>query len=139
MRAYIDTNVIIRTLVQDAPGQSQAARDLFALAAEGEVELLLSETTLAEAEWVLRSVYARTRGEIATALKGVVAAVGTADEGRDVALAAIDLYEDLGFDFTDALLAARALVYGPPLAYSFDRDFEQVPGLRRLEPGEALA
>ncbi len=139
MRAYIDTNVIIRTLVQDAPGQSQVARDLLARAAAGEVELVLSETTLAEAERVLRSVYSRTRGEIATALKGVVVAEGVAEEGRDVALAAIELYEGRGFDFTDALLAARALVHGPPLVYSFDRDFERVAGLRRLEPGEAPA
>lgn len=48
-------------------------------------------------------------------------------------IAALALYGTRTIDFADALLAARALRNGGA-AISFDRDFDRIPGLRRIQP-----
>lgn len=37
-------------------------------------------------------------------------------------------------DFADALIAARTLEAGQSDLYSFDRDFDRIPGILRKEP-----
>jgi len=137
-QAYIDTNVLIRFLTADEPQHSPAAAALLAEAASGSVQLILTETTLAEVVWVLQRVYGRSRQQIAEALRGVIASDGIGGLDMETCVAAIDIYSRGSLDFTDSLLAARALVRGPKVIFSFDRDFDRVLGVKRLEPGRPI-
>ena len=53
---------------------------------------------------------------------------------RKVYLRALDLYATYSIDFEDALIVAQMERQGITALYSYDRDFERVPGVTRLEP-----
>ena len=134
---WIDANVILRHLTQDPPEQARRAGALFAAAQQGQLTLRVDTITVAECVWVLGSVYGHRPEQIAHALSDFVLAHGIAADDRDLLLGALDLYASYGVDFADALLAARAARTESAAVYSFDLDFDRLPGVRRIDPGRA--
>jgi len=53
---------------------------------------------------------------------------------KGVAREALRLYAEENLDWTDAFVAAQMLSRSQTEIYSFDRDFDKVPGVVRLEP-----
>lgn len=96
MRA-IDTNVLVRALVQDDP--AQAAR---ATAMLGAYQVFIPVTVILELEWVLRSRYGFTQPVIALAL-AKVASLENAVIGEHAAVVAAIENLARGWDFADAL------------------------------------
>ena len=96
MRA-VDTNVVVRYLTGDDPGQAARAR---AVIDAGNV--FVSTTVLLESEWVLRSVYGLSRTEVAAALRAFAGLPGLSVESPAVLSEALD-HTERGMDFADAL------------------------------------
>ena len=96
MRA-VDTNVVVRYLTGDDPGQAARAR---AVIDAGNV--FVSTTVLLESEWVLRSVYGLSRTEVAAALRAFAGLPGLSVESPAVLSEALD-HAERGMDFADAL------------------------------------
>ena len=96
MRA-VDTNVVVRYLTGDDPGQAARAR---AVIDAGDV--FVSTAVLLESEWVLRSVYGLARTEVAAALRAFAGLPGLSVESPVVLSEALDHAEG-GMDFADAL------------------------------------
>lgn len=112
-----------------------AARELFRAAARGEVRLLLEESILAEAVYVLQSVYKQSRTDIADALQAIVRQTPAIRTDRPAVLIdALERYRlQPSVDFADALLAALAAAGGIPVA-SFDHDLDRFSDVSRFEP-----
>lgn len=92
----IDTNILVRLLVNDHPAQSKASQQLFA--SEG---IFIPDTVLLETEWVLRAAFGLSPAEICTALRRICGLHNvTVNDGQRVAQA-IDWHE-AGLDFADA-------------------------------------
>ena len=96
MRA-VDTNVVVRYLTGDDPGQAAKAR---AVIDAGDV--CVSTTVLLESEWVLCSVYGLSRTEVAAALRAFAGLPGLSVESPAVLSEALD-HAERGMDFADAL------------------------------------
>lgn len=96
MRA-IDTNVLVRALVQDDPAQTKAA-----LALLKNHLVYVPVTVVLELEWVLRSRYAFPQGVIAQALEKLTALENVVMGERDAVLSATAKLAH-GWDFADAL------------------------------------
>lgn len=94
----IDTNVLVRLLTADEPGQYDRSLSLF----RDEVAIFLSETVVLETEWVLRAAYELNRAEICRAFRWLFGLpnVTLAHPGRMAW--AIDWHES-GLDFAAAL------------------------------------
>jgi predicted nucleic-acid-binding protein len=98
----IDTNVLVRLLINDHPAQSKASHRLFA--AE---DIHIPDTVLLETEWVLRAAFDLTPTEICTALRLVCGLRNvTVSDGQLIAQI-IDWHEG-GLDFADAFHLARS-------------------------------
>ena len=111
----IDTNLIVRYLVGDDPGQAARARRLIDNNA-----VFVCTTVLLETEWVLRSVYGFSAAQCAKALSAFAGLPRVNLE--DAALAAMALgWMRQGVDFADGLHLARA--EGCEAFISFDEDF----------------
>ena len=112
-----------------------AARGLFQAAARGDVRLLLEESIVAEAVYVLRSVYKQRRADIADALQALVRRAPAIQSERPTVLDdALERYRrENQVDFADALLAALAVEKQIPVA-SFDRDRDRFRDAMRFEP-----
>jgi predicted nucleic acid-binding protein len=129
----LDTNVIIRFLTGDHPTHSPRSRNLFARAAAGEVGLVLTDLALAESAWVLQLFYRLDRAAIAAALKGVIESTGVEVQNKAILLNALRNFAQTGVNFVDAYHAAVAEAESIAIA-SFDRDFDQFAGIKRIQP-----
>lgn len=98
----VDTNVIVRIVVNDDPEQSPRAIALF----ERE-NILLTKTVLLETEWVLRFSYKLSRETIVSALRNVVGLQQVEVENIGAVAKALDWHEQ-GMDFADALHLASS-------------------------------
>ena len=98
----IDTNVVVRFLTRDDPGQAARAKAL--LLAQ---PVFLSKTVLLESEWVLRSGYRFARDAIAAAFRGLLGLPGATMEDPPAVAQALAWY-DVGLDFADALHLASS-------------------------------
>jgi predicted nucleic-acid-binding protein len=136
MSIAIDTNVLVRILVQDptAPQQCAAARRLVAEATAAGEPLLVSLCALLETEWVLRSRYRVSRHAMVSALIAMLESPGIEFEHDATVEEALYLLDQFpGADFADCLLVARATHLGRSRFLTFDA------GAGRLPRAELLA
>ncbi|MSP48589.1 MAG: type II toxin-antitoxin system VapC family toxin [Alphaproteobacteria bacterium] len=93
----LDTNVVIRFLVNDDKAQGRRARDLIAHGGT-----FVGPTVLLEAEWVLRSAYGFPPAEIRRFFRAFLGLPGMSTEEPGRIARALDAYA-AGLDFADAL------------------------------------
>jgi uncharacterized protein len=130
----VDANIVLRYLTDEPAEQAERVACLFTSINAGSTEILLEDIVLAEVVWTLASFYQMTRREIAAALLRLLAEDGIHTRDKNSLQSALVLFSEKNIDFADALLAARALSAGEAEIYSFDRDFDRIPGIRRREP-----
>lgn len=130
MRAFVDTDILIRHLTGDPP--DLAARVTRFL--EDADELLLAELIVAETVYVLESFYEVERRRVAELARAVLAfsAVRVVDAG--LLLRAVEVYELERLDFAEAYLVASAGRSGVAVVASFDRSIDRVQTVTRVEP-----
>jgi predicted nucleic acid-binding protein len=75
-RRLVDTNLIVRYLVQDHEKHARAASKLFDACDRGEVVIVVLPVVLAECVFVLESFYAHRRADIAFALGRLISSPG---------------------------------------------------------------
>jgi len=98
----VDTNVLVRLLVNDDPAQSPRAAALFA--AE---EVFIAKTVLLETEWVLRFSYDLPREAVGVAFERLASVSSVTLEDAETVRAALSAHA-AGIDFADALHVASA-------------------------------
>jgi predicted nucleic-acid-binding protein len=110
----LDTNMLVRALVADHPGQLAVVRQLIA----GNT-VFISRTVLLETEWVLRARYKKTPAELLGFFRALLETADAFIEAREETGTALDWYAE-GADFADALHLSAC---GTALMHTFDRDF----------------
>jgi predicted nucleic acid-binding protein len=128
-RRLVDTNLIVRYLVQDHERHAKAAGKLFEACDRGDVVIVVLPAVLAECVFVLESFYEHPRGDIASALGRLISSPGVEITGAAIHLDALDRYRKTGVHFVDSLIAATAAAENTPVA-SFDRDFRKFTDVR---------
>ncbi len=136
MAEFVDTSVLIRLLTGDDPAKAASSLALFQGARHGEADLVTSETVIAEVVFVLTSpvTYQNPRPVVADALRPVLTNPGLRVEHKTSIMRALDHWQRTTLDFADCLSAEHVLRQQLAGIYSYDRDFDRIPGLRRLEP-----
>lgn len=133
-RAYVDANVIVRLITGDPPDMAESAAQLFQRVDEGDLELVLDATVMAEVVWVLSSFYGFSTGEIAPTLSALLSSDGIVCEDKSALRQALELFGSKNIDFVDALVAVRMLKSGVRDVHSFDKHFDRISGVRRVSP-----
>ena len=123
-RRLVDTNLIVRYLVQDHETHAKAAGRLFDACDRGDVVIVVLPAVLAECVFVLESFYEHPRGKIASALGRLISSPGVEVGGPTIQLDALDRYRETKVHFVDCLIAATAAAENMPVA-SFDQDFRK--------------
>jgi predicted nucleic acid-binding protein len=128
-RRIVDTNIIVRYLVQDAPKHAAAANSLFDACDRGEVTLVVLPAVAAECVFVLESFYEHPRSAIAEVLGSLLASPGMELIDLAIHLDALDRYRNSKLHFVDCMIAATAAGNDVPVA-TFDREFKRFPDVR---------
>lgn len=115
----LDTNVLVRYVMQDDPRQSpRATRLIESLSAQapGYVPVV----ALVELVWVLSSSYGLDRVQVATALATLLRSKELVIDRADLVAQALKRYSTDGADFADALIERRATAAGCSTTMTFD-------------------
>lgn len=131
MSAFLDTNVLIRHLTGDPPEQARRATAYLARADE----LLVPDLIVAEAVYVLESVYEVARERVAELVRALIAFPPVVVVDAPLLLRALEVYEVERLSFADAYLVASAETSGVGAIVSFDRALDRVATIARVEPG----
>ena len=130
MSSFVDTNIIVRHLTGEPP--DMASRATAFLAAES--DLFLADLIVAETIYVLESFYKAPRGQIATAMRSLIALRCVVTVDPALLLRAFEIYEVDRIDFAEAYLVACAESSGVNSIASFDRAIDRVGTVERIEP-----
>ena len=127
----LDTNVLVRFLVDDEPGQARTAREFLEQLSREQPGFVCREV-IVELVWVLERTYGFSRERI----EGVLDALIATDElqieaSDDVARAALQ-YGRGGAGFSDLMIAAAAQRAGAQSLYTFDQKAAQIPNATLL-------
>ncbi|HEX5795223.1 MAG TPA: type II toxin-antitoxin system VapC family toxin [Geminicoccaceae bacterium] len=98
----VDTNVLVRFLVEDDVRQTDRAEAVLRSGA-----VLVPNTVLLETAWVLRTSYGFDRAAIADGITSLLGLPGVGPEDRATAVQALAWYAQ-GLDFADALHLATS-------------------------------
>jgi predicted nucleic-acid-binding protein len=128
-RRLVDTNLIVRYLVQDHEKHAKAAGWVFDACDRGEVVIVVLPAVLAECVFVLESFYKHPRGDIASALGRLISSPGVEISGATIHLEALDRYRKTKVHFVDCIVAATAAAENMPVA-SFDQGFRKFTDVR---------
>lgn len=128
-RRLVDTNLIVRYLVQDHEKHAEAAGRLFEACDRGDVVIVLLPVVLAECVFVLESFYEHPREAIALALGRLISSPGVEINEAGICLDALDRYRKTKVHFVDCLIAATASAESIPVA-TFDQDFRKFADVR---------
>ncbi|MDP9225230.1 MAG: PIN domain-containing protein [Actinomycetota bacterium] len=130
MSAFLDTNVLIRHLTGDPPGQARRATAFL----EQADELLLPDLIVAEVVYVLESFYEVERRRVAELARAIVGFPAVVVVDKPLLLRALEVYEVERLDFAEAYLVASAEASGVGAIASFDRTIDRLSTVRRIEP-----
>ena len=125
----LDTNVLVRVLVDDpgAPEQCRAARQ--AVSAAGEV--FVSQVVQIETAWVLVSAYGLGKKRLQDIFGAIANHPAFHLQRRDVFVSALQTYLAASADFADCMILAESVGSGHELV-TFDRRLGKLDGARLL-------
>ena len=117
----LDTNVLIRYLVQDDPKQSAIANKFIEKHCSTEQPGFISHIVLCELAWVLESNYGLGRKEIALVLERLLQIAQLAMMDTSCVWKALHDYKRSNVDFADHLLARVNEAQGCEVTVTFDK------------------
>jgi predicted nucleic-acid-binding protein len=124
----IDTNILVRFLVQDDDAQFEKARKLIKREVTAGRRVFISQLVLLETEWVLRSRYARPKNQIIGAFSGLLDATDVQFENEPAIEEALFIWKDTAVDFADCLIGAQNRRLGCRVTVTFDVKASKLPG-----------
>lgn len=124
----LDTNVLVRFLVEDDAKQSARAAALVKQAARDEEGLFLAQIAVCETVRVLETAYGFGRTRIAEVLGDLLRARHLVVEEAEQVRRALDRYGAGRGDVADYLISERAEAAGFQKVATFDRDLVGEPG-----------
>lgn len=116
MHVCVDTNVLIRAVMQDDPLQGMVARQTL----EQADTVSISVVTFCEFVWVLSRLYKVAAADIASAV-GQLMAVTSVRCDRPCIEFGLQVFES-GGDFADGVIAYHGSAMGAASFHSFDRN-----------------
>jgi predicted nucleic-acid-binding protein len=126
MRA-VDTNVLVRLITRDDPRQSAAAESYIERGA------WVSVLVLAEATWVLATVYELTSKELAKAIEMLLNHRDLVLQDAETVVEALKLFRSKpGIGFSDCLILQSARKAGHLPLGTFDQSLAKVEGTQKL-------
>jgi predicted nucleic-acid-binding protein len=127
----LDTNVLIRYIMQDDLKQSSLATRLIesrSIESRGFVPLV----SVVELFWVMSSAYELDRGQLIAALEGLLRTKELVVERAEIVWKAFRTFQSANVDFADCLIGRSAAAAGCEKTMTFDRGAAKNAGMTLL-------
>ncbi len=107
-KKIIDTNLIVKYLVNDEPNLYKKAREFFDLVKLGRIKAILEQTIFTETVFVLTQLYEIPRDKISLTLSSLLEYKGIQTFEKEVLLKALILYKETNLHIVDCIIVAKA-------------------------------
>ena len=124
----IDTNILVRFLVQDDEAQFEKARKLIKREVSAGSRVFVNQLVLMETEWVLRSRYSVPKNQLIKTISGLLDANDVQFEDEPAIEEAIFIWKESTADFADCLIGAKNRRLGCRATATFDLKASKLPG-----------
>lgn len=128
----LDTNVLVRYLVEDDAAQLTAAKQLISRCVADGSTLFVPVTVVLELEWVLRSNFEFGKDDVLLTLSRLLSAAELTFESERVLEVALQLFRKASADFADCLHVALSIQAGEQPLWTFDKGAAKVSGAQLL-------
>jgi predicted nucleic-acid-binding protein len=129
----LDTNVLVRYLVQDDPKQAAVAARFIETNCTDDSPCFIGQIVLCELAWVLESNYNQSRGQIASIIEQLLQVGQLEVMEPEVVWRALNDYRNSNADFPDHLLARVNESRGCDVTVTFDRKAGKQPAFQLLK------
>ena len=124
----LDTNVLVRFLVEDDADHAELAKALLQRAIDSEEPCYVSDVVLCELVWVLERRYKLARNEVCLGLRRLVHAQHLLFSSVESLSRALEAYEKARGDFADYIIREHARANGCVAVATFEKDLLKEPG-----------
>ena len=128
----LDTNVLVRYLVQDDLDQARRATLFIEQTAAAGEQLLIDAVVLCELVWVLDAAYGYRKDSLVDAIEAVLLTAQFHVDEKDVAWAALADYKNSRADFADCLIGRVNQSRGSETTVTFDKSLKTLPTFELL-------
>lgn len=130
---FLDTNIILRFILEDHPLYSPKAEIIFKKINSGEIMVCLSWLVIFEVVFVLQNSHGLKRQEITHHLLPFLSLENVIFEQKSLLILTFDHYLNKNISLADAYHIALIQKKKIKAIYSFDKDFDKFPQIKRLE------
>lgn len=128
----LDTNVLVRYVVQDDTAQLAAAKRLIGRCLAEGLSIFVPVTVVLELEWVLRTGFGYGKDDVLQVLSNLFSAAELTFESERALEVALQLYREGSADFADCLHVALTTQAGEQPLWTFDKGAAKVSGAQLL-------
>lgn len=131
---FIDSNIFLRYFEREDEQAYRKIERLFTEIVNGNIIGISTSMVITEVIWVLKKFYNWDKEEICNNVELILKTPNIRFNQRSVIVKAINLYKDKNISFIDAYNYSFIRANGVTEIYSFDRDFDKLKDVKRLEP-----
>jgi len=124
----LDTNVLVRYIMQDDPKQSPKATKIVE-SLDGVAGGYVTLVSVVELVWVLSASFELTRSQVAQALDAIIRTKQFKIESADQVIRALRVFKDGKSDFADCLIERSANSAGCETTVTFDVNASKHSGM----------
>ena len=133
-KRFVDTNIFLRYLTADDKTKYTKCKQLFERAVSGKETLVTTDIVIAELIWTLLSYYKVSKIEVIEKISIILNTPNLQVKNQKILMEAVLLYSNKAIDFIDAYNAVSMKHDKLEKLYSYDKDFEGIEFVKRLEP-----
>ena len=128
----LDTNVLVRYLVQDDPTQNRRANALIDRAAAQETAMFINHVVMCELAWVLGRGYGYARTALAEVIEKILLGRQFEIEKKDLVWTALANFKASRADFADCLIGVINDLAGCESTLTFDRSAASLRAFKQV-------
>jgi len=129
----LDTNVIVRLLINDNTRQTEEARRYIKKHCSAAEPGYITHIALVETVWVLERVLKLPKEQVLSAMESLFRIKTITVQDAEIVQQALDCYHAGSIDFADALIGLIGQENGADHTVTFDRAAAKLPGFKLLK------
>jgi uncharacterized protein len=130
---FLDSNILLRHLLQDDPQQSSKATSFLYRVENSELRVRISELVIFETVFTLQRSYKQAKSKIREILIPLISLTGVLIPGKRMWKRTFDFYVDLNLPFADAYHVVLMGELKLTEIATFDPDFDRASGIKRID------
>lgn len=131
---FLDSNIFLRYFLKENELVFRRLEKLFSEIISGNIIGVANAMIIAEVVWVLSRSYKWNKEKICDNIEFILITPNIRFKDKAILVNAVNVYKEKNIGFIDAYNYSYMQYYGVNKIYSFDRDFDKLKDVKRLEP-----